>query len=200
MSIEMVSTLISATTASSAVAEIAKHVYEFVKNKYGEKGVDIADLDELSNIDAIRKSIGSALPADEERNITISALNEARSSTAAVRLERMRQAKLAFNAAVALLVVGVLIILLGVAFMILRENSTGAAITTAVGAVVEVISALLFRFNNETNNRLDEIGKYLNCIQAAQLAMNIAAKIEDPAKRDDAIREAAIMLSASAKA
>jgi hypothetical protein len=196
MSIEIVSALLSPTVVSSAVAGVAKGLYEFVKSEYREKGVRI-DVGNLkgSDVDTIRKTIGSALPENEERKITISALNEARNSTVAVRLERMRQAKLAFNAAVALLVVGVLIILLGIALMILKDNSAGAAITTAVGATVEVISALLFKFNSETNNRLDETGKYLYRIEAAQLAMNIASKIEDRAKRDDGIREAVLALS-----
>jgi hypothetical protein len=44
---------------------------------------------------------------------------------------------------------------------------------------------------------LDEVGRYLNRIEAAQIAMRIADRIEDPMKRDDAIREAAVALTAA---
>jgi len=198
MSIEMMSTLVAAAASSKVVKDAAKQALDLVREKYGEKGVVVtADPQDYSDVDAIKNTIGRTLPEAEERTITISALNQAHGSTMALREERMRQAKTAFNAAIALLVTGILIIFAGVIFMLVKENPTGGAITTSVGAIVEVVSALLFRFNTEANNRLDEIAKYLNRIEGAQLALNLASKIENRQKRDDAIRDAAIALSSA---
>jgi hypothetical protein len=79
----------------------------------------------------------------------------------------------------------------GVALLLFRDAVAPGALTSGIGAATEVISAILFRLNHETNNRLDEVGKDLSAIEAAQIAMTLIDKIEDPAKRDDAIQEAA---------
>ena len=94
------------------------------------------------------------------------------------------------------MVIGVLIIFVGVGLLLFRDTVNAGALTAAIGGVTEVISALLFKLNHETNNRLDEIGKDLSSIEAAQIAMTLIDKIEDPSKRDDAIREAARNLRA----
>ena len=75
--------------------------------------------------------------------------------------------------------------------LLLRDAVTAGALTAAIGAVTEIISAVLLKLNHGANNRLDEIGKDLSSIEAAQIAMALIEKIEDPSKRDDAIREAA---------
>lgn len=141
----------------------------------------------LSNLSNQKQRLGD----DEARTLTIEALAAAHNTANGLRAERIRQAKTTFNAALAFAVIGVLIIFAGVGLLLLREAVNAGGLTAAIGAVTEVISALLFKLNHDTNNRLDEIGKDLSSIEAAQIAMTLINKIEDPEKRDDAIREAA---------
>jgi hypothetical protein len=49
----------------------------------------------------------------------------------------------------------------------------------------------MFRLNHETNNRLDEINKDVNAIEATQIATELIYRISDSSIRDDAIRELA---------
>ena len=197
MSIELVTTVLASASSTAVAKAISESVYTFIKEKLSDRGVRVEPTEDLDNIKALEKSIGSLLTKEEEEDITRSALTQAHQSGMLLRNERMRQAKTAFNAAVVLMIIGVIIIFSGIVLMFSTDSLASGAITTAVGAVTEVVSALLFRFNSEANNRLDEIGKHLNRIEAAQIAMNIAAKIEDPSKRDDAIRDAAVALSAA---
>lgn len=139
----------------------------------------------LSDLSKQEKRLG----ADEA--LTMKALAAAHNAANVLRVERIRQAKNTFNAALALVVIGVLIIFVGVGLLLFRDSVNAGVLTTAIGGVIEVISALLFKLNHETNNRLDEIGKDLSSIEAAKIAMTLIDKIEDPSKRDDAIREAA---------
>ncbi len=88
-------------------------------------------------------------------------------------------------------VLGTLIIFASVVLLINGGSVATAALTASVGAVTEVVAAILFRLNHQTNNRLDEVGGDLNAIEAAQIAVDLIDKIEDPGTRDDAIREAA---------
>jgi drug/metabolite transporter superfamily protein YnfA len=141
----------------------------------------------LSDLSNQEKRLG----ASEAHTLTIGALAAAHNTANGLRAERIRQAKATFNAALALVVIGVLIIFVGVGLLLFRDTVNAGALTAAIGGVTEVISALLFKLNHETNNRLDEIGKDLSSIEAAQIAMTLIDKIEDPSKRDDAIREAA---------
>jgi hypothetical protein len=104
-----------------------------------------------------------------------------------IRNERMRQARMTFNAALALSVLGVLLIFGGVALLLFRDAISAAALTAGVGAVTEVFSAVLFKFNSDTNNRLDTIGRDLSYLNAAQVALDATSKIGDPATRDAAV-------------
>ena len=138
--------------------------------------------------------------ADEDHALTIEALAAAHNTGNGIRAERIRQAKITFNAALSLAVIGVVIIFGGVGLLWFRGTVNSGGIAAAIGAVTEVISALLFKLNHEANSRLDEIGKDLSSIEAGQIAMTLIDKIEDPAKRDDAIREAARGLRAQGAA
>ncbi|MGC9491234.1 TRADD-N-associated membrane domain-containing protein, partial [Vibrio genomosp. F10] len=67
-------------------------------------------------------------------------------------------------------------------------------ITVSVGAISEVVSLLVFKFNKETNNRLDELRKDLSVIEVARVGLSIAKQIEDQDKRDHAISELSLRL------
>lgn len=197
-----------APLAAELSKEAVKKLIEHINQKLVEKGVpkeeihDLAILDkqsagqiEVSDVIVRAKEISSHLSAYDELSITSDALSEAHDVTKTLRSERLRQARAAFNAALVLAVLGVLIIFGGIALILFKDATAGGAITTAVGAVVEVVSALLFKFSNDAQNRLDEMGRHLNAIETAQITVDIIDKIEDPCKRDDAIRETAKSLA-----
>jgi hypothetical protein len=86
-------------------------------------------------------------------------------------------------------VLGVLLIFGGVALLLFRDAISAAALTAGVGAVTEVLSAVLFKFNADTNNRLDMIGRDLGSLNTARVALDATSKIEDPATRDATVRD-----------
>jgi hypothetical protein len=186
MSIEIATAMLA--TATPAVTKAA---WEALREGLKARGVQqVPEQATPETIEQIQDK-AKALPQGEERNLTLEAIASAYGTANGVRTERLRQAQLTFNAALGLAVVGVLIIFVGVGLLLFREAVAAGTLTAGIGAVTEVISALLFRLNHETNNRLDEIGKNLSAIQGAQIAMTLIDKIEDPAQRDEAIREAA---------
>jgi hypothetical protein len=95
-----------------------------------------------------------------------------------VQGEQMRQARLTFNAAIAIGALGTLVLLSGivVSFFDVRKGVS----PTAAGIVMEVLSFFAIKFHRETNQRLDEIRRDENAIA-------LVARIRDLEKRDEAI-------------
>ena len=95
-----------------------------------------------------------------------------------VQGEQMRQAKLTFNAAIAIGVLGTLVLLSGivVSFFDARRGVS----PTAAGIVMDVLSFFAIKFHRETNQRLDEIRRDENAIA-------LVARIRDVRTRDEAI-------------
>jgi hypothetical protein len=95
-----------------------------------------------------------------------------------VQGEQMRQAKLTFNAAFAMGVLGTLVLLSGivVSFFDVRRGVS----PTAAGIVMDILSFFAIKFHRETNQRLDEIRRDENAIA-------LVARIQDLRKRDEAI-------------
>jgi hypothetical protein len=191
MEVSQMSVEIATALLATAVPAVANAVWEALGKGLKTRGVQQrSEKRTPQTIEEIQVE-AKALSPSEERELTLDALAHAYDAANGLRAERLRQAQWTFNAALALAVVGVLIVFVGVGLLLFRDAVAPGALTAGIGAVTEVMSALLFRFNHETNNRLDEIGKTLSAIQAAQIAMTLIDKIEDPTKRDDAIREAA---------
>jgi hypothetical protein len=69
------------------------------------------------------------------------AISSARVAETKIRDERMRQAKITFDAALSLAIVGVLIVFSGVVVLLLRQDVGAGAITIGVGVVTEGVSA-----------------------------------------------------------
>jgi len=192
MSIDIVTSLMAATAASG----VTQQIWNVLKKGLQEKGVkeipaEVITPQQRQQAEEALVNQASRFEPEEARIITMEALSKASMSANSIRVERMRQAKITFNAAIILAVVGVLLIFAGVALVLFKDAEAAGAVTAGVGAVTEVISALLFKLNHDTNNRLDEVGKDLSSIEAAQIAISLIEKIEDPQKRDDAIKEAA---------
>jgi hypothetical protein len=210
MSIEL--QVISALAASVASSGVAEKIYDLIKNRLKESGIDKGvkvasspiqagrDIDRKSDKDLLftQQELEYILQKQEQqltptktRNLTLEAIQTAHDAANGIRTERMRQAKFTFNAALSLAIIGVLIIFAGVSLLLFRDAVAAGSITAGIGAVTEVVSAILFRLNHETNNRLDEIGRDLSAIEAARIAMTLIDNITDPSKKDDAIRELA---------
>lgn len=97
-----------------------------------------------------------AAPEKELRNATMRALRNAYDFLDRRRRERLRQARITFNTAVSLVLLGTLIILAGVVLLFV-ERTTAGVLSAAVGAVSNITSALLFKLNRDANDRLDKI-------------------------------------------
>ncbi len=106
----------------------------------------------------------------------------------------MRQAKAAFNIALTLMIVGVLVIFAGVALLYFKEGIEQGLITVVVGAVSEILSVIVLGFNRETNNRLDDLRKDMSVIETARVGLSFAKQIENQEKRDNAISELSLKI------
>ncbi len=188
--------ILSAVLSSSAVPAVMGGVLKVLRSglpkeaaaRLPERAVAGEDLERAQ---AILAETAARVPPDQAHSLTLEALAAAHNDAQGVRTERMRQARLTFNAAITLAIIGVLIIFSGVGLLLLRDVVAAGSLTAGVGAVTEVVSAVLFRLNHEANKSLDQVGKDLSAIEAAQIAMTLIEKIKDPKTRDEAIREAA---------
>jgi len=100
-----------------------------------------------------------------------------------IQREQVRQARITFNAALAVGVTGTLILLAGVASFLYHgseASDTGRGITVAAGIVMDFLSFFTIKFHRETNNRLDEIRR-------DESAIRLIGQMQDPVKRDEAI-------------
>jgi hypothetical protein len=107
-----------------------------------------------------------------------------------IQREQVRQARITFNAALAIGVTGTLVLLAGVTSFLFRSShatDAGRAITVAAGIIMDVLSFFMIKFHRETNSRLDEIRR-------DESAIRLVAQIQDPRKRDEAICELAKVL------
>jgi hypothetical protein len=128
----------------------------------------------------------SSKETDKETREKLDAMRE---RAKALQDEQVRQARLTFNVAIGLLIVGVLIIFSGSAVLLLQEKAGTGAFTVVAGGIAEIISVVLFGFHKQTNDKLDIFRNELSAIESARFSMTLIEKIEDPVKRDDAIRE-----------
>jgi pentatricopeptide repeat protein len=201
LEVQVVTTLLG-SLAASGLFEKAIQVF---RERLREKGVEklpetTVPVDAPKQLEVLFEGVENRRGPAAVRDLTLDAILAAHEAATELRAERMRQARVTFNAAISLAVLGVLIIFGGIALLLLRDAITAGALTASVGAVVEVVSAILFRLNHETNNRLDELGRDLSAIEAARIAMTLIEQISDLAKRDDAIRELVKDLRASREA
>ena len=193
MSIEvtLLTSVLASALGSSAIAEALVKLFQ---EKLDKKTTDDSALEETAVSDRKKLYLTEDKAAEIANEAAIEALDETYQSTAGIVSERMRQAKTAFNVAIALMVIGVLIIFLGVALFYIKESIESGLITVGVGAVSEVLSVIVFGFNKETNNRLDELRKDMSVIEMARVGLTIAKEIEDQEKRDHAISELSLRL------
>jgi TRADD-N domain-containing protein len=105
------------------------------------------------------------------------ALNSAQKFEEHRRNERLRQARLSFNAALSLLVFGILIVLGGV-LMLFQNHVTSGLLSSGAGVVSNMVSAVLFKFNRDANDRLDKIKVNLAKIETLGTAIAAIEKVD----------------------
>ena len=192
LEIQLVSTLIGSLASAGIVEKVIETLREKSRKGGAPTTVDAGTTsDAPAELDALLKQGAISDNLATTRKLTFDAISAAHDAAIGLRSERLRQARFTFNAALSLAVLGVIIIFSGVALLLFRESVAPGALTASIGAVTEIVSAVLFKLNHETNNRLDTIGRDLSSIEAARIAMTLIEKIVDPSKRDDAIRELA---------
>lgn len=193
MSIEV--TLITSLLASAlGSTTIAESLVKLFREKFDNKTTKESDSSETLVSDRQKLYLTGDQESEIATEAAIEALDETYQSTSGIVSERMRQAKLAFNAALSLMIVGVVIVFVGIGLLWIKDSFESGLITVAVGAISEVISLLVFKFNSETNNRLDVLRKDLSIIETARVGLTIAKQIEDQEKRDHAICQLSLRL------
>lgn len=193
MSIEvtLITSLLASTLGSTAIAE---SLVKLFKEKFDNKTTKDIELSGSQVSDRKKLYLTRDQKSEIATEAAIEALDETYQSTSGIVSERMRQARLAFNAALSLMVIGVVIVFVGIGLLWVKDSFESGLITVAVGAISEVISLLVFKFNNETNNRLDILRKDLSKIETARVGLSIAKQIEDQEKRDHAISQLSLRL------
>src|SRR5215218_9146665 len=178
---------------------VTEAIGDAIKEQLKEKGVpteeaakakEIVETTSPESIMSGDVTVADVGPAEDRGyGLGFEVIDAGQAEATRIRDERMRQARMTFNAALALSVLGVLLIFGGVALLLFRDAVSAAALTSGVGAVTEVFSAVLFKFNSDTNNRLDVIGRDLSFLDATKVALDATSKIGDPATRDAAVRD-----------
>lgn len=105
-----------------------------------------------------------------------------------LKAERDRQAKNSFNAAFYMIISGILIVFGGV-FLLFRKNITEGALTSAIGAISNIIGGTIMKFYKDTNNRMDGINKDLFTLNTAKVQYALVLKIRDNDKRDNELSD-----------
>lgn len=138
---------------------------------------------------------GAQLPAGDQKAITRQLLSTAETDAAAIRLERMRQARIAFNLALVFSAVGLALLVVTV-ILVTRHHGSVAALTTAIAGINQLIAVGLFRVSREANDRLDAVARDIGVVKRLGLALSLIDSIDDPTSRDAVIGSAVRSISA----
>ena len=113
--------------------------------------------------------------------IEIPSIEEAHMSE--IHREQMRQAKLSFNVALWLGVIGILIAMWGA----ISWPTTMGKRYVGIGMIMELLTFVLLKFPNEMNRRLDETQKEVRFCHRLERLYQKLGGIGDSSKRDEAI-------------
>ena len=177
---------------ASASAEVREQILRALRTESSHLASalpsQIQHQEDIEQVSVVLLEEQNELPLGEYAELTLGSFDSAYAGQEGIRDERLRQAKLTFNAALGLAIFGVVAVLAG-AFFFATGKVTSGALTVGAGAVSEAISVLVFRLYKETNNRLDRVGEDLNLLDKSRVAMRIIQQIDDPAQRDRATIE-----------
>jgi hypothetical protein len=190
--------MLAATKRDLSTPEVAETLTDAAQQhleKQGAPDEDVTKLKDALTADPRRildgdVNVSDIGPTDRRGfEVAFAAIDESQVEARRIRELRMSQATKTFNAALALVVLGVLLIFGGVALLLFRGDISTAALSAGVGALTEVVSAVLFKFNSDAQGRLSAVESDLSYLYAARVALAATQLIEEPAKRDDSVRE-----------
>jgi len=110
--------------------------------------------------------------------------------------ERLYQARATFAVALAALLLGILLIFVGVILAFTINLSIGV-ITTTSSVIVEIVSALAFKFNGDTNSRLDSLYRDLYVVKQTSLSIEYIEQLQEIYLRIDGVADLVKRLHAS---
>lgn len=195
-----ITTLIAATSLTSTLIDALKNVLSKRNNQATEgenydqlierltileKQIKSGDSNKIEEVNKLVGNLQSTLPSELSEKIEADFTDVAYENLKDIQEERLRQARTSFNAALILMVIGILIIFAGIILVFLEKTSSGI-ITLIVGAVTNAISALTFRFNKEANDRLDQVNHDLKIIEKTRWASKMIDDIDDPKMKNKA--------------
>jgi len=100
------------------------------------------------------------------------------------RKERERQAKNSYNAALGLIISGILIVFSGV-YLLFRKSITEGALASSIGAISNIIGGTILKFYKDTNDRMDRLNSDLFILNSAKVQYALILKISDVKTRDN---------------
>jgi len=155
-----------------------------------------SDIDKLKEqAHRVEESTAPDLVFKEANN----AIESARSAVSASQNERRRQARWTFNLAALMVAIGTLSIVGGVALLIFTDRIVAGSIATGAGALADIFGTILFKFYKDANERLDSSIKEDRILTTAEVALEIAQKIETKKTRDETLQKLAIELGTLSK-
>ena len=179
---------ILASLGAGASVEILRNLYEKLVEQREKLPAKIESAEDIQKVKLVLEEKAKQIGEVATENVTVGVIESTYSHLEGIRTERLRQARATFNTALVLVVVGVLIIFAGVVLMYIGQTTAGI-VSSAVGVVTEIISAVLFRLNKETNDRLDALAPDLTILERARYGMKFIEHIEDKDARNKAIEE-----------
>lgn len=118
-----------------------------------------------------------------ESDAVITVIAETYEGLSRFRVERLRQAKISYNIALALIASGILIIFFGV-YLLFKKSITQGALTSGVGSISSVIGNTVLKFYKETNDRMDNLDKDLFTLNTAKVQYSLILKISNVSERN----------------
>ncbi|WP_432664664.1 hypothetical protein R9X47_00300 [Wukongibacter baidiensis] len=165
------------TTVASDILDSS--VRRIIKDREYESNDDL--LHEDSNLYLTEKDIN-----DLDENESIGALENTIDSIEAIREEILRQAKLAYNCALLAVFIGIILIFVGIFFIYLNKIQI-TIISSIAGILSEFISAVLFKFSNKANDKLEKVQRDLSKFENAKIGLELINNIEDQSTKDAAL-------------
>jgi len=99
------------------------------------------------------------------------------------RIERERQAKNSYNAAIGLIISGIIIVFSGV-YLLFRKSITEGALASSIGAISNIIGGTILKFYKDTNDRMDKLNSDLFILNSTKVQYALILKINDVPTRD----------------
>lgn len=205
MAIESVVFSLVTALGGSTASVLFEAIKELIKKKADQDQIDrlkegdavLVTSTDAENLRLVLHSLEEQRGVQEAVDSTSSAIAVALKTTQSLREDRRKQATWSFAAALALSIIGVLVIFVGVGLLISGGNVVGGAITTGAGIVSEVFSALLFKLHKDTNDRFDAVLRDAQILESTQIGIETAAKIENRELRDRTLSELATRINSA---